>query len=973
MATIAKGYAELVISEDETKATIHFTPNEEGLGWDPDAVLKLARDKALNPLPPTAEVETFLSKASRSKEPMEKTLVFGAAAEPAVGETVKWETLPVPQDLAAYQEEALSGAKPPRLIRTRIEKVKRTTLVKKPGKIPFMPAKQEIVDVWDKKEIREPVEVDPNIMGVRYAGRHKKLGTIEAAKPGKPGKNVFGKPIVPPVLQDSGFYTGAGIRKDKNELYSDCSGFIRIGKNWADIISSGKPDWEITLGSDGVTLFLDFSPGDSRFPAPSGEDILAKAKEKGAAEGLISAAEIDAAIARSTKSGDHLTAFPLFTSQEAEARVDISPDQVKAELFLHKGVAGGPPLEMSAISRVVRGSNVHGFNTEDLRKAIHSFMASHNTTLRYTLAEGKAATRGEDKTITLTVKPLEGEEKATLLDRLAKIKRVPDSGHDFLFTGVEIFCMVEKGECVAKIDHPPGGEEGKDIFGNVIPGLPGNDPELKLFRGLQENGDFIYADTSGLLLAKGLFDEHLTANAFYAMVIDYRDAHVAVQVSEDNMEASVTIVSELGPGRPLEEAMVYSALKSAGVTNGINKEALETACKLAILNKGSVTQVLARGEAPVAAGGMEIKWNLPGKNPGSLFRQEASAAEARIPVNAGTVLAFVKKAAESKNGFDVIGTELKTDPEADANLSWDKTITVREVGGIKTLVAAQGGELIFNGKNLSINGLKEIIDVDKGNIQFSGEVRIAGKVFPGFSVVAGKDVHIGGSAEGALVSAGGKAIILQGVAGTGKTIIRARTRIETIFAERAILLAVEDIRIKNRCIACNVKTNGKLILSELEGILAGGIIRVRHGISTAELGGEEYGDTQISFGQDYLIKDQIEAAEQEIANINAALARAETDIREAAGHPILLEAAGAEKVRLLKFREQYSLRIFTLREKFEEHHESAVIVKGIIHPGVVMESHGRYYEVTEKRNGVVFSFDQETGRIVERKLNVTGC
>jgi len=967
MAAIAKGYAELVISEDETKASIRFTPNSDGLGWDPDAVLKLCRDKSLNPLPAAAEVEAFISKAARSKEPMEKTLVFGAAAEPAAGETVKWEPLPVPQDLAAHQEEALAGAKPPRLIRTRIEKVKRAALVKKPGKIPFLPGKEEVVDVWDKKEIREPVEVDPQVRGVRYAMRHKKLGTVEAPKPGKPGKNVFGKPIVPPALEDSAFYTGAGIRKEKNELYSDYSGFIRIGKNWADIVASGKPDWEICLGSDGVTLFLDFSPGDSNFPVPSGEVILARAKEKGAAEGLISAAEIDAAIARSTKSGEHLASFPLLSTQNAEARVDITPDLVKAELFLHKGIAGGPPLEMSAISRTIRGSNVHGFNAEEVKKAIHAFMASHNTTLRYTLVEGKAATRGADNEITLSVAPIEGEDKSALLDRLGKVKRVPDSGHDFLFSGVEILCMVEKGACVAKIDRHPGGEDGKDIYGNVIPGLPGNDPEIKLFRGLQENGGIISAATSGLLLAKGLFDEHLTSTAFYGMVIDYRDAHVTVQVSEDNMEASVTMISELGPGRPLEEAMVYRALSEAGVTRGINKEALETACKLAILNKGNVTQVLARGEAPVAAGGMEIKWNLPGKNPGPLFRQE-TAAVAPIPVNAGTVLAFVKTAAETKNGFDVIGTELKADPETGANLSWDKTITVREVGGIKALVAAQGGELIFEEKNLSINGIKELIDVDTGNIQFSGEIRIAGNVFPGFSVVGGKDLHIGGRAEGALVSAGGKAVILQGIAGTGKTIIRARTRIETIFAERAILLAVEDIRIKNRCIACNVKTNGKLILSELEGILAGGVIRARHGISTAELGGDNYGDTQISFGQDYLIKDQIEAAEQELANINAALVKAEKDIQEAAGHPILLEAAGAEKVRLLKLREQNSLKLFTLREKFEEHHESAVTVKGTIHPGVVMESHGRYYEVTEKRKGVAFSFDQKTGRIVEKKL-----
>jgi len=969
VAAIAKGHAELIISEDETEAKILFTPDtEEGLGWDPDAILKLCREKNLNPLPVPSEVETFISKASRAKEPMEKTLVFGTPAEPPVGEIVKWEALPVPSDIAAFQEEVLSGAKVPRIIRTRIEKVKRNTLVKKPGKIPFMPAKEEVVAVWDKKEIREPVEVDPEVTQVHYAGRNKKLGILEAAKPGKPGKSVFGKPIQAIVLPDSDFHLGPGIRREKNELHSDYAGFIRIGKNWADIVPSGKPDWEITLGSDGVTRFLHFSPGNSHFAAPSGEEILAKAREQGAADGLVSAAAIDAAIAQSTKSGEQLTAFSLITTQKAEARVDITADQVKADLFLHKGVAGAEPLELATISKVIRDSKVHGFNIEELKKTIHVFMASHDSTLRYTLVEGKTATRGADKEITLCVQPMEGEEKTALLDRLGQLKRIPDARQGFPFSEAEILCFIEKDAQIAQINHPPGGEEGKDIYGNIIPVLPGNDPELKLFRGLRENGGIITADASGLLLAKGPFDQHLNSKVFYGMVIDCRDAHVTVQVSEDNMEASVTIVSDLGPGRPLEEAMVYSALKEAGVTRGINTEALETACKLAILNRGSITQVLARGEAPVTAGGMEIKWNLPGKNPGSLFRQEKAGGVAIIPVNAGVVVASVKTSKETKNGFDVTGTELKAEPEAGENFTWDATILVREAGGIKTLIAAQGGELTFDGKNLSINSLKEILDVDNENVQFSGEVRVAGNVRPGFSVVGGKDVHIGGSAEEALVSAGGKAVILQGIKGGGRGIIRARTRIETIFAERAVLLAVEDIRVKCRCIVCNVKTNGKLILSELEGILAGGVILARRGISTAELGGDDYGETQISFGQDYLIKDQIEAAEQELVKINAALIKAETELREAAGRPILLESAGAEKVRLLKSKEQYSLRVFTLREKFEEHHESAVMVKGIIHPGVVMESHGRYYEITEKRRGVAFSFDQETGRIVEKKL-----
>jgi uncharacterized protein (DUF342 family) len=834
-----------------------------------------------------------------------------------------------------------------------------------------MAAKEEIVAVWDKKEVKEAVVVNPQVSKILYAGRNTKLGTLAAAKPGKPGKNVYARPIPPPVLADTSFYLGAGLRKEKNEILADSPGFVRIGDNWADLVPLAKPEWELNLGSDRVTLFLRFFPGDSRLALPKGEEILEKARAMGGAElSLVSAAEIDTAIARSMKTGEALEAFPLFTTQEAEARVDVSADLLKAELFLRKGIAGARPLEMSAISQAIRDSKIPGYNAEELKKAIRDFMDGSAAVLRYVLAEGKEATRGPDKEITLLAKPMEEELKATLVSRLQKLKTIPDPRQGFPYSEAEQFCAVEKGDKIAQVSRPPNGEQGTDVYGHIIQGLPGNDPELKLFRGLHQSGDYISTDTSGLLLVKASTVGSQASSVgspgqlkkFWGSVLDYRDARITVHVSEDAMEASVELISQLGPGRPLAAETVLRALAEAGVTKGINNEAVETACKLAVL-KGNALQVLARGELPVAAGGTEIRWLIP-------FKGQTG----KIPVTRGMALAELEESAVNKKGFDVRGRELQAGADS-SPISWDKTLIVKDHGqGKKTLIAFMGGELSLEGNKLSINNLKEIkgnvgdsnVGEAAGNINFSGEVRITGKVNPAYSVIAGRDVFIGGSADGALVSAGGKAVIVQGINGGGKGVVRARTSIDTAFADTATLLAVEDIRLVKRCVSCNVKTNGRVILSGEGGRLAGGICKARRGISAAELGGE--GRTEISFGQDYLIQDQIEAAEREIAKIRGALARTDEALKEAAGKAARMEAAGAEKVRLLKLQEQYSLKIFTLREKFEEHHESAITIKGTVHPGVVIESHGRYYEITEKRQGVSFSFNQETGRIMEKKL-----
>jgi uncharacterized protein (DUF342 family) len=987
MAAIAMGSVAVVIDPQETRAKLVFTPDKEGVGWDADAVVKLARENGLSPVPQAAALDPFMQKAARAKAPMEMTLLEGVSPEPAAAESVAWEVLAVPGDLAPFKDEALTKAGPPELFRTRIEKVKRNVLVKKPGKFPFMSVKEDIVEVWDKKEIKERIAVDPELKEVFYCSGDCKLGSLYAAKPGKPGKNVFGKPIPPLALEDSLFYLGKGIIRDKNELRSQYGGFIRIGSNWADIAVFAKPSWKIHTGTDGVTLFFSFRPGDSRFPVPKGADIIAGAKKDSPME-FIPPEEIDRAIEHSMKTREPLYALPLFKTQEAEARVNVSPDLLKAELVLRKGVAGAPPLELKAISQAIRDSGVKGFNAEEVKAAVKSFMEGSGANLVYVLAEGKAASRGADRNVELLARPVGAEEKAALLKRLES----RSNADGFSCSETELICIVEKGEKAAQVTPGGNGEEGLDVYGRVVPGLPGNDPELRIFRGLRMRGSDIIAETSGLLLVKGIGEraksrEHteskesakedsgnLSGSSFFGTVLEYRDAKATIRIAPDAMQASAELYGALGPGLPLGPELVMKSLAASGVTAGIDKEAVETACKLASL-KGNATVVLARGRP--GAGSQLVTWLIPAFAAASAYPAGSAVTS---PVIQGQALAELSTTAADIKGFDVTGKVPETGVSG-PGLAWDET-AISAVDGEtgKRLVAARSGELCFeqpDGGNpgerkLTVRNLKGIrgdVGKETGNINFSGELQIAGTVQPGYSVVGGKDVHIGGSADAALISAGGKAVIAQGINGGGRGVVRARNSIEAAFAEDATLLAVEDIKLQSRCEGCTVKTNGRVIIAGAGGKLSGGTCKSRRGVSAAELGAGGSKRTEISFGQDYLIKDQIEAGEREIEKINSALDAIELRIKKAleSGGPGL-QSAREEKVRLLKLREQYRLKVFTLRERFEEHHDSEIAIKGTVYPGVVMESHDRYYEISEKRNGAIFFFDRDSGRIREKPI-----
>ncbi|QQO09669.1 flagellar assembly protein A [Breznakiella homolactica] len=972
----AKGTASIEIDPRELEAKILFTPEEDGLAWDADALFKIIGEQRLAPLPPPNIIEDFLKKAAKAKAPIEAVLYEGIPPEDPAAEQVQWEELPVPGDVAPFAGETLSKAGPPELFRIKTEKIKRETIVTKPSKLPFLPAKEEVVVTWDKKETREPAEVNPEVRETRYADRGVKLGTIAPPKPGKPGKNVFGRPVPPSQLGDGLFLFGNGIRREKNEIYADAGGIVRIGEDWADILPLAKPLWSVEKGSDGVTLFFKFEPGDPRFAVPSGQAVIAAALEQGADESkLVTSGEIDGEIARSVASGEAVFAYPLFRTQEAEAKVIVSPDKLSARLLLRKGVAGARPLEMKAISQAIKDSGVREYDAEKVKADILAFMQGPDLELKdYTLAEGRSASRGEDRGINYLVEFLPDEEAKDYLDRLGQIPQWQS-----LLTEDKYFPLSEtnrvapvRGDLrVANISPAREGESGKDVFGNELPGMPGNDPDIKLFQGLHQRGTDIITEYPGLLLI------HENGNTFWGQVIDYRDSKVIVQVSEDSMEASMELVKESGAGRSLKPDMITAALKDAGVVRGVDKAALETAYRTAMAKGHSPAQIVARGEAPVSEGGSAVKWlvalNKPQQvNIGASGRADYKNRGSLVSVDENTPLAEINRQGEDgRAGFDVLGNVLPPEQGTSVVLEHDDSVREEPAGRGIRLVAARSGELTLKGNKLSIATLHSVkgdVGPATGNIKFSGEVRISGKVLPGFAVMGGQDVLIGETAESALVSAGGRVVIAQGVIGAGKGVVRARSTIEAAFVEQATLLAVEDIRVKNGCVLCNIKTNGKLVLTGEKGRLVGGVCKARRGVDAASIGTEQGTRTEISFGQDYLIKDQIEVTEREIEKLKTHLLAIDKKIKQSEHIPAALSAARAEKVKYMKLLEQYGLRVFNLREKFEEHQESEIRVRGTIYPGVVMESHDRYYEVKQKRSRVVFYFDRELGRIQERPL-----
>ena len=741
--------------------------------------------------------------------------------------------------------------------------------------------------------------------------------------------------------------------------------------------------WSVEPSPDGATYFLNYAPGDARLPGPGPEEILGKAKELGAAEdGLIGPEDISSALRSAASSGEPLFSWSISRDRDAKIEISVSPDGVKARLSIWKGRGRGKPLDLSAVSAALKASGVRGFKPEELKEDVLGFYKGKDPELLdYALAEGRAPERGKGRILAPSVPLLPDEKAGELRRRLAEqsglAQALPSLG-EFPIAEATRIAQVQLGQKLGDFPTSVPGQDGTDVFGKPIPGIAGNDPSIKTYENIELGRDRLVAAAAGLLLA----DEK--DKVWRLRVLRFRDSSVEVSIAADSMSAYATLVAEEGFGAPLSVEKVLTALAEK-VKHGLEPYSIAEAVADARAGKPVLKKVLARGRVPRSGGSVEATW-LVRKATGALYSLQAGGRadfrerDTMTRVAAGEPILRLGKAGDSgEDGMDVLGRPIKAGSGASSSAPPEHDSTVREEpaeDGTTLYVANIGGELVIEGLfgaggRVSIRERMAVqgdLGPATGNVKFPGAVQVSGSVLTGFSLVAGGDVSVAGAIEASLLSSDGAVRVAEGIKGARKGTIRARLGIEAAFAEQALLLAVEDIRLKSGCVLCNVKTNGRLIIAGERGSLIGGLCRARKGVDVAVLGSENYAKTEVSFGQDYLVADQIEAEGREIEKLKTLIVQSDRTMAE-------LERAGAgldrirqDKIKLVKLLEKRTHRIFDLREKFEAHVVSEVRVRGTVFPGVMLESHNRFFEVRSRKTKVAFSFDQSLGRIIERPL-----
>lgn len=898
-----------VIKKD-LEARFSWKPDVDGTEWDLEGLRSLLSLSDVRVEVSDSRLEEALKLFSESQEPCESE-VFARGVEPVCPSPLQVELTPaeLPPDVEASLEDILRES----------------------------PTK----------------EGDLNFGWIEEGAS---AGSILPAVNARSGLDLNRDPIAPPEMAGEDFRIGENLEIRGLELVALSGGILRSDDNWADLVPCSLHNWSLSGGQESGGCFLDYIPGHEALPLPSAGDIVTAAGRHGyIPDKILPEDKLRSRLAVSVTDQKPLIGEPISRDTDGSIEIEIDPMRVTAVLKLRRESGNGVPLVLESIAAAIRDSGLRGLDGAAVKAAILQFWKSEDSTSQITLKEGRLPERSPDRELDFLVPFLEEEEASPIRDRLVfephKVMGLA-SIRTFPASAVTRMAVVQKEQSIARLGSPKAGKPGKDIDGKDLPGFPGNDPDIQVHEGLEWEEDIIAARSDGLLDV-GKTSDGVT----HLRIRPHKDALVQVSISDDSIKAFVSTRLPEGTGAPATAERIMDEAEKAGVLKGLSEESINYVEERSLGGEIITGQIIAEGRLP-----MEDNTRLS-------LSVSGDPASNPIPVKTGDLIGTVQSGEES--GWNVLGEPLMD--EGGTMKEGENILRQEAEDGTTVLIAEKGGHLVMSEGRLMVRHLLDYlgdVSMASGNVRYPGRIKIDGSVLSRVVVDGGEGVEVTQVVQAALINSGKDVVIGKGVKGEGKAVIRSQGPLTLGYAEEANLLSSENIIVSRALMNCRVKCNGRLEFSGKEGKLIGGVMKLKDGLICKDVGNERGTDTVISFGQDYLVENQIEQVQTEIRKIQEYIDKTDAMMTELEnkGASARLIIVRQKKVDALKMLEKKNLRIFLLREKFERHFESEVRITGTAWPGVVFESHGRLIKVEEPLNSVSIMFNREIGRLERKPL-----
>ena len=300
-----------------------------------------------------------------------------------------------------------------------------------------------------------------------------------------------------------------------------------------------------------------------------------------------------------------------------------------------------------------------------------------------------------------------------------------------------------------------------------------------------------------------------------------------LSVSEDNMQAMLTLYPPPAGTLILDEKTLKTILHQEGVTYGIDQATLaESIAKQAVLDRPLRNIRIARGILPINGKNASLRFEVEtGPIPGKILKDgtidfrdrkiftgvdEQQLIATRVPQTNGTP------------GMNVLGKIIPPQPGVD--------VTVKVSGDVNYLpetgrvIATKAGVLsIVNDNDIKVSAKQIIpgdVDFSVGNIESKDSVDIKGSVHSGFHIKTKGDLVIGGNVEGATLSSRANVVVRGGLLGESTKLV-ALGDADINFTERAEIIAGGEIIIRKGAYYSTVSGAGSILCSPESKIIGG--------------------------------------------------------------------------------------------------------------------------------------------------------
>lgn len=431
-----------------------------------------------------------------------------------------------------------------------------------------------------------------------------------------------------------------------------------------------------------------------------------------------------------------------------------------------------------------------------------------------------------------------------------------------------------------------------------------------------------------------------------------------VRISDDSMAAFIRFYPPSKNGKFMTEKEILGELARYNIKYGINVKIIAAYMK----GRQFCRDIpIAKGKAVVQGKDAVIKYYFQ-TNPtaapklledGSVDFHELSLF---VSVKKDDLLAELIPEQPGEEGMDIFGKRIPPSAVKKKIIKFGKNIRLTE-DKLKIYSEVDGdvkleGDMVFVSNTYNIPA---DVNPSTGDINYNGNVVIAGNVHSGFKVEASGDIEVHGVVEGATLIAGGNIVLKRGIQGMGKGILQAGNDIVTKFIESSTVKAGNVVN-TGSSLHSNIEAGEEIIVSGRKGFVIGGNVSAGKKIEASVFGNKMNTVTELRVGVKPEVMDRykelttsINEKQNSMIEYKQTLETLKKKLASGAKllpNQLVMAKQAGEQLKILSDElDKDSEEYMQLKQEIEENKDGKIVVNQTVFPGVCMFISNRVFPV----------------------------